>query len=315
MSSRRAIWLAAALPVLWLAQGSTFVALKVGVGDVPPFLLSGARFLLVGLVLLAWAAVRSGGRIGLTRREALLAAATGLGLFAAGQGSASWSSQYLTPGLLAVLISTIPLWSAIFGRLAFGTRIGALGSLGLLFGFAGVAFLAWPGGGSGIAIGPALAAIIGAASWGAAVVVVARTGIGRRAVLVTSVQTLVGGTVQLVIGVAGGEARHLNVSALEASLPAFAWLVVVSSVLGVTLLTWLLSEVRVNVVNTASYVAPVIALALAWLLLGEQISPRTVVGVAVILIGVAAMVWGARPPKQAARHECIRARRLDRLAA
>ena len=69
----------AALPVVWLAQGSTFIALRAGVEDVPPFIFSGVRFLLVGLALLAlpaWVAWRSGWRIEISRRELLLAGAT-----------------------------------------------------------------------------------------------------------------------------------------------------------------------------------------------------------------------------------------------
>ncbi|MDQ6790178.1 MAG: DMT family transporter [Candidatus Dormibacteraeota bacterium] len=140
-----AAWIVAALPVVWFAQGSTFVALKVGVANVPPFLFSGTRFLIVGVLLLAWSVWRAGGRLQFDRRELLLAAATGAGLFLAGQGSASWSSQFLDPGVVAVLNSTMPLWAAVIGWLAFRTRIGILGSFGLLAGFAGVAFLAWPG--------------------------------------------------------------------------------------------------------------------------------------------------------------------------
>src|SRR5215471_21355221 len=108
----RTTWVAIALVGLWFTQGSTFVALKMGVADVPPFLLSGARFLVVGVLLLTWAAWRAEWRVEIGRREAVLAAVTGAGLFFACQGTASWSSQYLVPGMVAVLTSTIPLWAA-----------------------------------------------------------------------------------------------------------------------------------------------------------------------------------------------------------
>ena len=310
----RVTWAAAALPVVWFTQGSTFVALKVGVASVPPFLLSGTRFVLVGLLLLTWAAWRAGWRIHIERRDVMLAAGTGLGLFLAGQGSASWSSQFLAPGVVAVLTSTIPLWAALIGLVAFRTGLGKLGSVGLLAGFAGVAFLAWPGAGTIVAAGPALLVVAGAGCWGAAVVVVSRSGIGRRPALITSIQALLGGGLQIVLGLATGEADHVQLGAAVAAIPAFAYLVVVSSLIGFPLLTWLLSEVRVDIANTASYVAPVIALALGWLLLAERITPRTLGGVAVILVGVAAMVWSARP-RQAAETELEPTVEFEELAA
>ena len=291
----RVAWVVAALPVLWLTQGSTFIALKTGTASVPPFLLSAARFLVVGIILLGWSALRAGWRLKVDRLEAVLGAVTGVGMILVGQGSASWSSQYLAPGVVAVLTSTIPLWAALIGLFAFGTRLGGmLGSFGLVAGFAGVAFLAWPATGSSIALGPALVVAGGAAGWGAAVVVLSRAGRLRRPLLVTSLQALIGGGLQLVLGLAAGEPAQLEPQHLVPAIPAFVYLVVVASLIGYPLLTWLLSEVPVPVANTGAYVAPVIALGLGWLLLAEPVTPRTVGGVGVILAGVALVVWSNR---------------------
>jgi drug/metabolite transporter (DMT)-like permease len=289
----RTAWVAPALVTIWLAQGSTFVALKVGVSTVPPFLFSGARFVLVGVLLLAWSAWKAGWRIDVDRRESLIAAATGAGFFFAGQGSATWSSQFLPAGIVAVLNSTMPLWAAMIGWVVFRTRIRILGLLGLIAGFAGVAFLAWPGTGTVIVVGPALLLVGGAACWAGAALVVNRSGIGRRPVLITALQTLVGGVLQMAASVATGEVSQAAPHALLTAIPAFIYLVMVSSLIGFPVLTWLLSQERVDIPNTAGYVAPVIALTLGWLLLGEQVTPRTLAGVAVILGGVALIVWGS----------------------
>jgi drug/metabolite transporter (DMT)-like permease len=196
--------------------------------------------------------------------------------------------------VVAVLNSTMPLRGALIGWLAFGARIGVLGAFGLIAGFAGVALLAWPGAGTGIAVGPALFVVAGAACWAAAVVVVTRSGIGRRPIPITALQTLVGGGLQVVVGLATGEAAHVVPQQLFAAAPVFVYLVVVSSLIGFPLLTWLLSEVPIHVANASSYVAPVIALGLGWLLLSEQVTPRTLEGVGVILAGVALMAWSSR---------------------
>ena len=312
----RVAWVVAALPVLWLTQGSTFIALKIGIASVPPFLLSAARFLIVGVLLLGWSAYRAGWRLKIDRHEALLGAVTGVGMILVGQGSASWSSQYLAPGVVAVLTSTIPLWAALIGLFAFRTRLGGmLGSFGLVAGFAGVAFLAWPATGSSIALGPALVVAGGAAGWGAAVVILSRSGKLRRPLLVTALQALIGGGLQLVAGLVAGEPAHLVLQRLVPAIPAFVYLVLVASLIGYPLLTWLLSEVPVHVANTGSYVAPVIALGLGWLLLAEPVTPRTVGGVGVLLTGVALVVWSNRRTHRTAEAESRVAADLGERAA
>lgn len=90
---------------------------------------------------------------------------------------------------------------------------------------------------------------------------------------------------------------------LVPAIPAFVYLVMVASLTGYPLLTWLLSEVPVHVANTGSYVAPLIALGLGWLLLAEPVTARTVGGVGLILAGVALVVWSNRGIHRAAEAE------------
>jgi drug/metabolite transporter (DMT)-like permease len=311
----RATWILGALRVAWLAQGSTFVAVKIGVAAVPPLLFSGARFLVAGALLLTWVAWRAGWRLKIDRHEAFLGALTGTGLILAGQSAASWSSQYLAPGIVAVLTATIPLWAALTAWLAFHTRMSLLGSLGLVAGFAGVGFLAWPGAGSGIAFGPAIFVVAGSAVWGMVVVIASRSGHMRRPVVITSLQMLVGGGLQMVVAMATGEFAQVVPDHLVAAIPVFIFIVAVPSLVGYTLFTWLLSEAPVHIANTGSYVGPVIALGLGWIILGERVSLRTVAGVTVILLGVALIVWSNRQPRPAAAKEPEPAAELEALAA
>jgi drug/metabolite transporter (DMT)-like permease len=236
------------------------------------------------------------------RREVLLAAGRGAGMILAGQGAASWSSPYLAPGVVAVLTSTMPLWAALIGWLAFGTRIARLGSFGLIAGFAGVVFLARQGAGAGISVEPALFVVARARGW-AATVGGSRSGILRRPVPITSLQMLVGGELQIAVGLATGEAIQVVPHQLVPAIPVFVYPVAVPSLISFPLFTWLLSELPVHVANTAAYAAPVVALALGWLLLAEQIAPRMLGGVAVILVGVVLIVWSAGRTRPAAGAE------------
>lgn len=290
----RRAWVACALPIVWIAFGSAFVALKVGVATAPPFLFSGARFVLVGTLLLAWSAWRARGRLDVSRQDMLIAAATGGGLIFAGQGAASWASQYLTPGIVAVLTSTMPLWAALIGWVALGTRVARLGAVGLVAGFAGVVFLVWPTSRAGIQLLPAVVTTAGAVGWAAGALFASRSSFARRPTLMTALQMLVGGGLQVLVGLGSGEAGQVGLHQVVPAIPVFLYLVVVPALIGFPLFTWLLTNVPLHVANTVSYAAPVVALTLGWLLLGQQVTPRTLAGVAVILVGVGLIVWSAK---------------------
>src|SRR5436190_863055 len=137
----------AVLVVVWLLFGSAFVGLKIGVAAVPPFLFSGSRFLAAGAILLAWCAWRSGWRLELRPADVMAAGLVGLGLMGGGQGAASWAAQELSPGILAVLITTVPLWVALLSWLFLHQRPPLPALAGIATGFLGVVFLASPSGG------------------------------------------------------------------------------------------------------------------------------------------------------------------------
>ncbi|HZU17545.1 MAG TPA: EamA family transporter, partial [Candidatus Dormibacteraeota bacterium] len=105
--------LALSLGVVWLTFGSAPVGARVGVTHVPPFLFGGVRFVLAGLILLAALAVGGRGRLRLSWRELAEAAVIGVGLTGAGQGSLNWASVEVLPGVVAMFIATLPLFTAL----------------------------------------------------------------------------------------------------------------------------------------------------------------------------------------------------------
>jgi drug/metabolite transporter (DMT)-like permease len=290
---RRHGWLVA-IPFTWVAFGSAFIALKVGLASAPPFLFSGSRFLVAGAVLLGWIALRTGGRLEMGARDFALAGAAGVGMIFAGQGGATWAIQYLAPGMVAVLSSTMPIWAAVISRLMFGSPLSALAVIGLVAGLGGVAFLAWPAGGAQVAPLPAVITTAGALGWAAGSLIASRSAIGRRPLLLTSFAMLSGGLLQLILGLVMGEGAQLSFARLGASAPAWIYLVLIPALVGFPVLSWLFSRVQLEVVNTIAYAVPVVALVLGWLLLAERVTGRTLIAVVVILGGVALIVWSAR---------------------
>jgi drug/metabolite transporter (DMT)-like permease len=296
----------AVLVGVWLLFGAAFVAVRIGVhgaGAIPPFLFSGSRFLVAGAILLTWAAWRAGWRLDLRLADVAAATVVGVGLLVGGQGAMSWSSQYVPAGILAILITTVPIWIVVFSWLFLRQRPPLVVGLGILTGFAGVAFLASPSGSAGVAILPALVILGGSMSWAAAALYGSRTAISRRPLTATGIQLLAGGAVQTLFGLGLGEAGGVHLAALTGTA-GWAWLFLLlgPSLIGFPLFTRLMATTAPAVANTQAYVSPVVTLFLGWLLLSEAVVPRTLAAAGVTLASVALIVTanGRRAARRAA---------------
>jgi drug/metabolite transporter (DMT)-like permease len=298
--------LAVALGVVWLTFGSAFIGAKVGVAVVPPFFFAGSRFLIAGALLLTFCAWRAGWRLRLTWRELGEAALVGIAMILLGQGTATWSNTILTPGIVAVLLSTMPLWAALLGRVFLGIRVSAVAGAGLVAGFGGVCLLAAPTG-SGIQLLPVVALTGASLAWAAGTLIAARSKVAGRPLLLSALQMLIGGALQMVAGVALGEPAHLDLTAITPTvLVTFVYLLLGVSLLGFTLLSWIVTATTPTVVTSQAFVVPVVALALGWLLLGEPVGARTLVASGISLLGVVLLVVGqarARSRQQAPAKE------------
>src|SRR5713101_306287 len=138
---------ALALATIYLVWGSTYLAIRVTDRTMPPLLMSSARFLIAGVALYVFA---SRGRARPTLREWRAAAIVGAALLMVGNGGVAWVETRLESGLAALIVAIIPLWFALMDRFFFGRRLSPSAIVGLVIGFAGVALLARPGGGTNV---------------------------------------------------------------------------------------------------------------------------------------------------------------------
>jgi drug/metabolite transporter (DMT)-like permease len=288
--------LPAALAVVYVVWGSTYVALKVGVENAPPLGLSAVRFLIAGALLYAWCAWRRwcSPRPEWRRptpAEWRAGAIQGVLLPAAGTGGATWAEQRLPSGTTALLLATIPVWLVITKRLVDGEPIGARAGIGLLAGLAGVAVLVNPFAGpapdplyAGVALG-------GALCWGAGTVYGQHAPRPAQPLLASATEMLAAGALLTVLSAAGGEFPALFRSVhAGGSMAALGYLIVFGSLLAYSTYEWLLHNAPSRIVGTYAFVNPVVAVVLGWWLLGERVGPRTVVAAGVIAIGVALIV-------------------------
>lgn len=296
--------LAAGLAVIYVVWGSTYVALKIAVVDLPPLLLSAGRFFLAGAVLYAWCAARR-------RRHprpdwrAPTAAEWGAGVVlgvllpAAGTGGATWAEQRLPSGTTALLLATIPVWLVLTKRLVDRERIGPRAAVGLIAGLAGVAVLVNPF--SGPAPDPlsAVVAVGGAACWGAGTVYGQHAPRPAQPLLASAIEMLGAGGVLFLLAAPAGEYGELHRPDWSA-VAALGYLVVFGSLVAYTTYEWLLHHAPARIVGTYAFVNPVVAVGLGWLLLDEHVGWRTGLAAAVIAAGVALIVTQREPRERPA---------------
>jgi drug/metabolite transporter (DMT)-like permease len=280
------VW--AALATIYVVWGSTFLAIAIAVRDLPPFMSMALRHLIAGAALFGFLWIRRGGRLGVGRREWAAAFVFGGALFLGGHGLLAWAQQDVPSGIAALLVGTIPLWMAIIARVAYGDRLGARATIGLVLGFAGLALLVDPSGEEGARPIGALAIAVGAFMWAAGSLAARRLPLPRDTLLAAAMGMLGGGALLALVSAVGGELDEATFS--RDALLATAYLVVIGSFVGFTAYVWLLKVAPASTVSTYAYANPVVAVLLGWAFNDETITARTLVAGAAIVVGVALMV-------------------------
>jgi drug/metabolite transporter (DMT)-like permease len=284
---RSAILLAYA--TVYLVWGSTYLAIRLAVETLPPFLMAGARFTLAGAVLFLWARLR--GSPAPKPVEWRSGALLGVLFLGVGNGGVVWAEQLVPSGLAALMVAAVPLWTAILAWLQpNGTRPSRSVVVGLALGLSGVALLAAPGniaGGSGVDPRGATVLLVSGFAWAVASVLSGRMTLPKSASLTSAIEMLSGGALLLILGLASGELSRLHLAqASGASIFAFFYLIVFGSLVGFSAFAWLLRVEPPTRVATYAYVNPAVAVLLGWAILGEPLTIRALLAAGVIVGGV-----------------------------
>lgn len=287
--------LVAAFAAVYLIWGSTYLAIRVGVETLPPFLMAGTRFLTAGSVLYIWARAR--GAAPPERGDWRTATITGAALLLVGNGLVTWAELSVASGVAALLIATEPLWVVMINwMLPGGERPGGRTFAGLAVGFVGVLMLVGGGTAGGAAHPLSTGALFAAAlSWAAGSLYTARVKGSASPLLAIGMQMLAGGALLLVVSGALGEWATFEMGSVSSrSMLAWGYLLVFGSLVGFTAYSWLLKNVTPERASTYAYVNPVVAVLLGWAVAGERVTLRTLVAAAVIIGSVIITISGMK---------------------
>ena len=299
------VW--AALGVVYVVWGSTYLAIRYTIDTVPPLLSAGTRFVFAGMVaLLAVRLVRGPAALRASRGELGTAAVSGVLLLVCGNGLVVIGEQRVPSGLAALIVACVPLWVVVL-RALLRDRPTPVTVVGVLVGLVGVGVLLLPGGGNG-SVDPWYAGllVLAALSWSAGSLLATRRPVPADPFFFTAVQMLVAGAGLLLLATARGETTGFAVGQVSlTSWLALAYLVVFGSLVAFTAYVWVLGKAPVSVVATYAYVNPAVAVLLGVLVAGERLTGGELVGGLVILLAVAVVVSEEGRRSRQARRDLV----------
>jgi drug/metabolite transporter (DMT)-like permease len=281
---RHRAWIAWSL--VCLIWGTTYLAIKIALESIPPFLMGGIRYVIAGALLAGW--------LKLTGRSLPLGGSRGrlalLGFFmlTVGNGGVVWGEQYLSSGLTAVIIATTPFWMVGVDAALGGDRLRARQLVGLAVGLVGIVLLVWPdlaiGANRGQVLQGVFAVQLACFGWAIASSYTRRHVVSSDVLGAAALQMMFGGGFMVLLGFLAGEWPALSFTARTTT--ALVYLILAGSLVAFAAYSYALRHLPVAVVSLYTYVNPVIAVALGTLLLGEPFRVEMILGGAVIAAGI-----------------------------
>jgi len=289
-----------AFALVYVFWGSTYLGIGVAVRYVPPYVMTGTRFVIAGLVMLAYCAW-SGRKIAVSAGQLLRLGVIGCLLLTLANTLLAWAEQTLPTGLAALIVGITPLWFLVVDSfLMRGDRVSARGYLGLLLGIIGIAVLLWPKLQSVNVrehrqLYAAFILMFGSFCWSVGSALSKRWQKGIDPFSASGWEMAIAGVLNLMIAEVLGEYPHAHWT--PQAMAAVGYLIIFGSWVGFSAYIWLLQHVSMSKVATYAYVNPVVAVFLGWMFLHERVDIFIAAGTAIIVLSVA-LVTGAKVSKR-----------------
>ena len=302
--------------MLWVVIGSTYITIKIAIDTIPPFLMSGVRYVLSGgLLILVYVLIPSKNtsyqdkqnqkspssywsklEFLLDKRQWKEATIIGGALILGGQGVLTWGEQYLTSSVTALLFSTVPIWILLLGKILYDEKLKKFTVLGVIVGSIGFVILILPSlaaqfletnsQGTNFEFVGIVALVIAALSWSVGSLYSSKANLPVDVLVSTGMMLFVGGFFLIILSIATGELQDFHISSISVeSMTSLIYLITVGSA-GWAGFFWILRNTTASLANTFAYVSPVVAIILGWAILSEAITMQILIATVIIMTGV-----------------------------
>jgi drug/metabolite transporter (DMT)-like permease len=289
------------LGLVYIIWGSTFLAVKYAIVELPPMLLSGIRFFVGGTILLAFTLFQGKGLP--SQKQWLGAGLVGLLLSGIGNSAVANALNFMPSGLVALLVATLPAWMIILDYFFFShKKPHIIAIIGLFLGFVGMGYLLYPSlikskvESAEVLIFPTLLVFGGSITWAWGSLLSPTLQKPKSQLQSTAVQMIAGGIFSLIVSLFT-ESNHIesikNMS--FQTYKAMAYLIFIGSFVGYTAYVWLINNAPAQVTATYAYINPIVAIILGWIFKDESLSTNTYIASGIILLGVILMTKPSKP--------------------
>ena len=281
--------IAIGLGVIYLIWGSTYLGIRLAIDTIPPFLMSGIRFLTAGLLL--YISSRYRGTAAPTGAQWKNSWIIGGLLLLMGNGGLAWAEQSVPSGIAALIIASIPVWFVMLDWLWQKNRKPTRRvATGLILGVIGIVLLAGQGnaeGGHAFDMLSVIVLLFASFAWAFGSIYSKGVDLPKSAIMSISMQMLTGGTLLMIFGSVTGEWSRFDLAAVSwISVGALAYLITFGAMIGFSCYFWLLKAAPADIVSTYAYVNPVVAVFLGWLVVSEPVTEQTLIASAIIIVAV-----------------------------
>lgn len=290
-----------AFGLVYIIWGSTYLAIKLSIDSIPPFLMAGARHVIAGLILITYVYLKEKPSI----RPRHIRSNTIIGglLLLGGNGGVVWAEQFVPSGLASLLVSMVPIWILLINWLGLKNgKPSVKKTAGVVLGLSGLMFLISP-----LellraeAVNPigAIVLMFASLSWAAGSVYTNYAKMPESKFAAISIQMLSGGFMLLIWSFIVGEYKYFNISAVTVnSYLALIYLIIFGSLIAYSAYIWLLHAAGPSLTSTYAYVNPVVAVFLGWILISEPMNPRIIISTVIIISAVALITSSHKQPSQ-----------------
>ena len=286
-----------AFAIIYFVWGSTFLAIRIGVHEVPPLLFAAMRFFIAGALVTGFMLARRASLPSAREWSSILLLA--VLLFVIDYGLLFSAEQRVNSGIAAVMMATEPVFTAISEIILLRTqRLTLRLAIALLIGVGGVAVLVSRSlniGGAPIDRSGAISLIIASISWSVGSVLMRKLPLPAAKGMSSGTQMLAGGVLLFATSAAFGELHRFNPAAVSVSAwLALVYLIFAGSILAFSAYVWLIHRESPTKVGTFAYVNPVVAVLLGYFAGGEALDERTMIGTLFVIASVIIIVTQPR---------------------